>query len=397
MERKQDARLRFWLLILFVAVSSVLVFRWAFHTRIGTCDFGAYWSASYLFSRGENPCSASNMLAVERTHVKPSRDRAMMAWNPPTLWVFLLPLAQLSFDTARAVWLLTNIGLLAISCLMLQRVYFPDTPMWVLVVFYSIVVLFGPVLIAILYGQVVFLVLFGIAAALFLIQRQKWWVAGLVVILTTPKPHLAMLSVPYLMSYLALRRRWRGWLGLGTAGVACLLVLFALRPSWMLDYAAYLDAPLTEWKTPTIGGVMRAAGVGRWAQFVGLGLLVLLPVMLWDPQHPEPEEAVSLLTLVTVPSTFFGWSYDQSLLIVPIAQVVGWLSEPEVSLASRLLVGALALAISVASLRHRVVAASEAEFLWVPLAWGGVYALAWTVTNEGSSPIQRVENGHKRR
>jgi hypothetical protein len=182
------------------------------------------------------------------------------------------------------------------------------------------------------------------------------------------------------MFYMAVRRKWAGWLGFGLAGTVCLLFLFALRPGWMLDFGALLDAPPVNWATATIGGFLTWYGVGSWVRYVGLGFLLLLPFLLRRPEPISFKTAVSVLTLVTLPTTFFGWSYDQSLLLVPIAQIVGWLFGPSRSVVARWVVWASMIVAIVANLGQRIVETNEVYFAWVPLAWAMIYALAsWTV------------------
>jgi hypothetical protein len=134
------------------------------------------------------------------------------------------------------------------------------------------------------------------------------------------------------------------------------------------------------WATPTIGGFLQTRGIGPWVQYIGLGLLALLPLFLSHPERYSPESVTGLLTLVTIPVTFFGWTYDQSLLLLPLAQIIYWMSAPGVSHRKRWVVGALAAVILAGSMVQRVFATSEVEYFWVPLAWVGIYALAW-VTN----------------
>ncbi len=370
-----------WVLVLAaVVLGSVIFVQRVMIIPIGTSDFNAYWAASRLFLEGRNPCDPANMLEMERAHFDSDQGFVMMTWNPPTMWIFMLPLAWMPFQVARAVWLLINVALILLSCLLLGVIYLPRDRIAPLLTYYLVMAFFAPVLLAVLAGQITFLVVFGVAASIFLIQRERWFWAGAVLILTSVKPHLVTLVGPYLMLYMAVRRKWAGWLGLGLAGVICLLLLFALRPAWMLDFGALLDAPPVNWATPTIGGFLTWRGVGSWAQYVGLGLLLLLPFFLRRPEPVSLQTTASVLTLITLPTTFFGWSYDQSLLLLPIAQIVGWLFGPLRSAVARWVLGASMLVAITANLGQRMLETNEVYFVWVPLAWGAIYALAsWVV------------------
>lgn len=305
--------------------------QWAKTLDIGANDFRAYWAASRLFLEGRNPYDQQNLWEMQHLHFQTDADSGLMVWNPPTVWIFLLPVAWLPGETARAVWLLVNVVLVLGSCFLLRQIYFPTRSIVALAFYWLIAMTFAPVLVAILVGQITFLVLFGLTTALFFIKREQWFWAGVMLIFTTIKPHLVMLAVPYLLLYMAVQRKWRGWLGLLTAGGACLAILFAFRPAWIADFNLLLHHPPTNWLTPTLGGIMKLYGLGNGGQYLGFIFLLLLPILLKRPAPLTVESAVSILTLITVPTTFFGWSFDQSILLAPIAQIVAWLSDPSCS------------------------------------------------------------------
>jgi len=362
---------------------------------IGVSDFNAYWAASRLLLEGRNSSDPDNMLEMERAHFNPDQDFVMMTWNPPTLWVFMLPLAWMPFEVARSIWLLVNVALIVVSCLMLGLIYLPRGDIAPLLTYYLVMALFSPMLLAILTGQIVFLFVFGVAASMFLIKRERWFWAGVVLILTSIKPHMVMLVAPYLMFYMAMRRKWAGWIGLGVAGAICLVILFILRPSWIADFSALLDAPPIDWATPTIGGFLSLYGVGPWLRYVGMGFLLLLPLFLCRPKPVSLETAASVLILMTVPTTFFGWSYDQSVLLVPIAQIVGWLFSPVRSVVGRWAVIAAMVVTMVVNMAQRVAKTSDVYFFWVPLAWGMIYALAsWLVDRRGAYDLRKQVDGN---
>jgi hypothetical protein len=354
---------------------------------IGASDFNAYWSASRLLLEGRNPTDPANMLEMERAYFNPDQDFTMMAWNPPMLWVFMLPVAWLPFQTARVTWLLINVTLAMASCLMLGRVYMPRGRVAPLLTYLLLAACFSPMLLAFLTGQVTFLVVFGVAACLFMVKQQWWFGAGAALILTSVKPHLVILVGPYLLLYIAARRKWAGWLGLGLSGAACVAILFVLRSSWLVDFMGLLDAPPVDWATPTLGGLLSLYGAGRWVRFIGLGFLLVLPVLIRRPEQFSLETSASVLTLLTIPTTFFGWSYDQSLLLIPIAQVVGWLFEPMRSALGRWLLVAAMLAALAANMAQRVATTDEVYFFWVPLAWAGVYVATRYLRRNTSSPL----------
>lgn len=353
---------------------------------VGASDFNAYWSASRLLLGGRDPTDPSNMLEMERAYFDPVQDFIMMAWNPPTLWVFMLPLAWLPFQTARVTWLLINVTLAMVSCWMLGLVYLPRGRVALMLIYLLLAICFSPMLLAFWTGQITFLVVFGVALSLLLVKQQRWFGAGAVLIMTSVKPHLVILVGPYLLLYMAARRKWAGWFGLGLAGGVCVALLFILRPTWLVDFTRLLNAPPLDWATPTLGGFLSLYGVGRWMRFIGLGFLVVLPVLISRPDKFPVGTIVSVLVLLTIPTTFFGWSYDQSLLLIPMAQLVGWLFGPVRSAVGRWGLIMAAVAALVANMAQRVATTDEVYFLWVPLAWAGIYAAASYLRRNTSKP-----------
>lgn len=377
------------LVTLAVAVLGITTARLLEGSSVGEADFYVYWAAGRLFLEGRNPCDAENMLAVERKVYDPDQRSVMMAWNPPSLWVLILPLAWMPFGAARSVWLLTNVSLLLACCVMLRSIALAGRSAGSFLVYCLTAAVFPPVLLTIFAGQITLLVLFGVVASLYLIRREHWFWAGAALVLTSVKPHLVLLVGPYLLLYMAKRRKWAGWIGLGAAGAVCVLILCARRAAWLEDYLSVVDIFSVDWATPTIGGLLGFYGCGRWARLFSVVGFLLLPLLLRGERPVALETAVSVLILVTLPTTFFGWSFDHSLLLVPVAQIIGWLSGPLLARAEKCTVGGAMAAAVVTDIAQRIAQTSEVFYLWVPLAWGGIYGMAWWMVRRGEAREHR--------
>jgi hypothetical protein len=85
------------------------------------------------------------------------------------------------------------------------------------------------------------------------------------------------------------------------------------------------------------------------------------------------ELSVALLTLITVPTTFFGWSYDQTLLLIPIAQVFAWLPHSKYKLPA---IVCIACAI-VINYYQRLLIINDTYYVWVPLFWWVIFGIVW--------------------
>jgi hypothetical protein len=343
---------------------------------VGSSDFRAYWAASRLLLEGRDPGDPLNMIEIERAHFDPGQEVAVMAWNPPTLWVIMLPLAWIPFSKARWIWFVLNLALMISSALILSSMALPQGRVAPPLIYCLLVFALPPVLSTLFMGQIISLVVFGITAALWLIQNDRWFWAGVVLVLTSVKPHLVVLLVPYLLIYAAIRRKWAVWLGLVAALAVCLVVVSALRPSWISDYFQPFIMPHVGWQTPTIGGIVVSVGAPPWLRFIGLGSLVLLPLLLSGSHPVSLMMATSVILLVSIPTALFGWSYDQSLLIIPIAQIVGWMFTTPDSKRRKWIVGVFVASVVVLNILQRATNPNDVYLFWVPLAWGFIYAWA---------------------
>ena len=371
------------ILLLLTALCITALWKFAVATSLGKDDFIGYWSAVYQIHRNHNPYDPKEMMDVQQTLVHSGLDFVVMSWNPPTLSVFLLPLAWLSFDAARSTWLVINVILLLAANLMLARLYLPPggRP---LLGFCLLVLLFPQVLITLTMGQVTLLVLLGLVSSMILIRQGHWFWAGAALILTSVKPQIAFLAVPYLLIYMAYRRKWQGWLGLLVSGAACVVILFVFRPLWVADFLGLTSIAPTNWATPTLGGLLSFWGVTEAARYLIVVFLPLAWVLARSQSVIRLESAVALLTVITVPTTFFGWGYDQSVLLIPIAQLLGWLL-----LSSNRWVKAVVILGILGSFAliwiQRIMRVNEVNYFWVPIFWGVVYCIGCAVNKAALS------------
>jgi len=345
---------------------------------LGEGDFTAYWAAVYLLHEGQSPYDQPAMMAVQQTLVS-SNGYVITAWNPPTLFVFLLPLGWLSFLAAKSVWVAANVIMLFAIAAMLARLYLPPRPR-VVVAFCVFVVLFPQALIGVVMGQVTFLVVFGLVACLTLIKHDQWFWAGFALILTTIKPHMVILAVVYILLYALYRRRWQLWLGLLSAGLFCMLILFLFRPEWIMDLAGILHIAPVNWATPTIGGFVSYFHITEILRYL---FVVFLP-LAWFLSRPQSTmsvlASVALLTVLTVPTTFFGWSYDQTILTIPIAQLFGWLAVSSRN-TTKIAGTAMILLITILTWTHHIFTTNDVYYVWIPLTWATVY-FVYFITRE---------------
>ena len=354
-----------------------------------------YWSATYLFHNGENPYSVDLMTAVQRMEVQSTLGVTIMSWNPPILFVFLLPLAWMSFSTAKFVWLLINLSLIVTAGLMLTDIYMQMASPRVKLIFLIFIIGFPAVIAGLYMGQVTFLVFWALVACVTLIKKEQWFWAGAILILAAIKPHITILSVMYLLVYMAKQRKWKGWMGLALTGLACLIVLFLFRPTLLHDLLGETVVASVPWATSTVGGLLSYLGLSNAARYL-IFLFLPLPFLLAIySESLRVELSVALLTLITVPITFFGWSYDQTVLLIPIAQVFAWLTRSRYKIP---IIACIACAMAI-NYYQRLLIINDTYYVWVPLFWWVIFGIVWrsislTDNDHDHSKLQSFSNHH---
>lgn len=343
-------------------------------SKLGNSDFMGYWSSAYLLSRGQNSYDIEAMEAVQEDQVHSEFENVIMAWNPPTLFVFLLPLAWLPYPAARTTWFILNFFVIFGSAFLLAQLYLKGQPKAFLA-FCLLAGVFPPVLSGIAMGQVTFLVLLGVTACLFFIQRGNWFWAGSTFVFLVVKPHLVVLPVIYILVYSVYFRKWRIFAGILFAFVVFMGILFILRPNWITDLTGLLGMAPTNWATPTVGGLLSYLRITELGRYM-IVLFFPLAIYLGFHKRLQPESVLPFLLILTIPFTFFGWSYDHTILLIPLAQLFGWLSVSRKAIPNLLVSGALVVASALNLLQHAVTS-NDLFYLWFPLLIGIIYLFAW--------------------
>lgn len=352
----------------------------------GKADFIAYWSATYLLQHNQNPYDEAAMDALQHGPMNTEVKETIMAWNPPSVFVFVLPFVFVPFTTARFLLLLVNLIILFAAGLMLTWLYLPRGKPWLMMVYLLFALTFPQVLSGLFMGQITFFVFFGLVCAMVLIKKEKWFWAGVVLVLTTIKPQLVVLTLIYLLVSMARKRHYTSWLGLALAGLVSAVLLFILRPNLISDVIGLMAIAPIHWATPTIGGLLSYWQLTDYGRYLIVLFLPLPFILLKYESKISMELAVAILTLVTLPTTFFGWSYDQTMLLIPIAQIFSWVSLSKNRMFNFCLVSASLIAVGFI-FYQRIVSRNDVYYLWVPLLLSLIFGLVWYKTSQ-TRPVE---------
>jgi hypothetical protein len=345
---------------------------------LGSGDFHAYWSASYLLSHGKDFADPDLLFETEKTLTGWSNSFTLLTWNPPWLLVVLLPYTIVSFERGKWLWLLTNIVIVFagslwawLSCVQTEK---GRQFLWLApVIAFSL----SATLLAFIMGQVSGLVFWGLAGFLFWQHRKAPVISGIFLVFTLVKPHLVYITVPLILLAMLHQRQWRFFAGFLGSLAALTAVVFALRPSFLISYVQTVGGGnLLYYESPTLGGILDFAFGWHFSKFIGV-LILPLALFLWWRFRKQIDlytltAVATLFSIITVP---FGWSYDAIVLLIPLFQIALWLIEGSFSRQRIVFFASLLVVLNVLTFVRRVRTVNEVYYFWLPIAVATVYLL----------------------
>ena len=292
-------------------------------------DFLQFWIQPQAFFEGASPYDPGWWAAIHaRVGARPLFAEAVY---PPYDALVFLPLALLPLSYAAAFWLVTQLVAVAAVGLALAR---QISDRGGRSVFLAVVLSFQPLWLLVVGGNVTGFLFAALGGAYLAARSRHIGRCGALLGLLAIKPHPFLLLAVAVLAFAESAQRRALALGvLATAGPLVVLTLFA-RPSW---YASWLPAALGLQAAPgsnaTAWTIGRVVGLGPQLQPSGLilGAMAVAAVIgafaVWSrrtrPQLPLAIAAAIPVSLAVAPH---GWSYDQLLLIVPLAVSFGTLA-----------------------------------------------------------------------
>jgi hypothetical protein len=206
----------------------------------GANDFYSRWGGARAFwVNGLNPYSEEATLQIQRgIYGRPARaneDPGPFAY-PFYVAILIWPLVYLPYAWASAIWLsLLELALLAAAFLTITM-YGWRPPLW-LTAFSAIwVIIFYHGARTIILGQVAGLVYLCLALCLWALHRRADALAGVALALSTIKPQMVYLLIPFLLWWGWRQKRWQ-FIGYFSATLVALVGLSLLFvPSWLADF-----------------------------------------------------------------------------------------------------------------------------------------------------------------
>ena len=250
------------------------------------------WEA-YL-GQGLNPYSDEAALytqqAIRGRAALPGEDENRLTY-PFYSIVVHAPFILFDYALARAIYMtLLQAALFMGVALTLRLVRWRPAP-WLLVCLLAWSLLHYPQARGIILGQFAIFGFAGLAGSLYLLSLRRDAAAGALLVLTTVKPTLVFLVIPFLLLWALAQRRWRFVAAFSAVLAAALVGSWLLLPTWLgdwlfriRDYSSYTVGQSPVWllahtALPFLGTL------GEWA--LSLALLAALGWSWWRAlRHP---------------------------------------------------------------------------------------------------------------
>jgi len=212
----------------------------------GGNDFLARWmGARYWVVEGVSPYDeqvsrASQQMIYGRPAIRERGEDIAHFVYPLTSMVFFAPFGVLEFDLARALWMtILELSMMFLAIVSMRLVDWPVSKIK-LVVFIAFGLIWYHSARTIIIGQFAGLNALLITLALYSISRKQDFIAGAILSLTTAKPQMVFLLIPFILMWAFSNRRRDVLIGF-IAGMTVLLgVTLLLLPSWPLQWLRQL-------------------------------------------------------------------------------------------------------------------------------------------------------------
>lgn len=256
----------------------------------GLNDFMSRWEgARSYWVDGLNPygdqASLNIQLQIFGRAVEEGEDPGYFVY--PFYAVFmLLPLVFTNYAWASAIWMvILEVCLIAALLLALDLFRWRPRPiLMAMLVLWTLVQYYGAR--GLLLGQVGIIVYLFEALAIWALAKEQDRLAGVALALSTLKPQMGFLIIPFLLLWGMRTRRWPFVIAFVVSMIVLIGASFLLQPSWLGDWIAqmrlypqYTSAAYPDTGSPVWIVTQHYLGLGTIGEWV-VNLIFLVP-MLW--------------------------------------------------------------------------------------------------------------------
>jgi len=321
------------ILLILVVIAALVGLTWANHqfslNNPGGNDFLARWmGARYWVMEGISPYDERVSLASQEViyghpaDISQGEDKNHFVY-PLYSMIFFAPFGPLEYNLARALWMtLVEVSLFLLAIVSLRLVEW-QVPVYKAVVLIIFTLLWYHGVRTVILGQFAAINALLVALALLLIIRKQDFAGGMLLALSTAKPQMVFLLVPFVFLW-ALSTRRRDIIGGLLVGMAVLIgASLALLPSWplewlrqLLDYPSYTPqtgSPLSMIAN-TMPGISRQLGLFLHVFFVAY--LILEWILAWGKDE-RWFRWTALLTIVITNLVAYRTATTNFIMMLP--------------------------------------------------------------------------------
>ncbi len=356
--------------------------------KIGAQDFVRYWSASRLLISGGNPYDARSLLTLQKANspkLKFYDNDVVETWNPPWLLLVMAPLGILPFDLAVRLWIFLSIFLLVMALFLTWRMAMGSKYQSLFILVLCVDFLSGNTLDMIKLGQISSLILISVILGVFLIQKEKDWLSGVILFFSTIKPHLVYLVLLVILIWSIRKRRWKIWGGMALTGFISSFIVWLIFPGWPEVYTKNLfRLPYFDLYCSTLGSfIASVAGINHF-RYIGVLLLPLALPLSKLILRDGWLTTINLALIISIPLSPYGFSNDHVLLLPAVTELIGWIIKSELPMPIAWVTGVGLIITYAALLLMMIQTLPYYWFFWTAFALSIIYFVAWRYRNEGS-------------
>jgi len=342
---------------------------------IPNSDFFTFWLAGRLALNGDNPYSPTQWVQGHQEYGATWIPNDTLVYPLPLAYL-MVPLGALPLHDAYVFWVFLLMVMVLASIALITR---PGNQLpWNLFApLVAGVYLFRPTLVTFRNGQLGGLLLLIIVVSMVLWRRNRWFAGGAVLALLWLKPSIALPVVLLTSAWAVSARRPRAISGVVVGTAALTIAGWTANPSWIGDYVSIGARKLAAsvGYAPSLWGLVGLACNADSSCILRVGLittaLVLFGFALFVFKFPDlfsPSIFMACAVSVSLFVTPYIWAYDQVLLALPLAVVIGEMSRSRMPF---LVCASVPLLFSLGSLILLVVAFQAGSD-----AWSGILSLS---------------------
>jgi hypothetical protein len=226
------------LAVLALAYLLVMQYQFAVQHPGGNDSIPRWVGTKAWFYDGLNPYSDEVTLRSQIANfgrpALPTEDKQLFVY-PFYVVFFYLPTIWLTYEWARAIWMMILEACLIGVALLSRRMYHWSPPTWLMALTLGWVILFYHGVRTIILWQMAGLVALLITLGLWALKNKRDILSGVCLALATIKPQMVFLILPLVAVWGLTARRYKVTISMTVSMAALAGISFALMPSWLSD------------------------------------------------------------------------------------------------------------------------------------------------------------------